>query len=221
MEYPKIETLYDRNETTHKVIVGQLRCPEFALVKEWRVTEKIHGMNTRVTYDPLIPPYVRYSGRTDDAQIPARLVDYLRAVFTPEALSEAFPDITDPVILYGEGYGAKINSGGGYRADIAFRLFDVYIKPWWLEPHNIADVARKLGIKTVPFITTIPRFPESQDELRFILRDNGRSIAAQEDGGPGCFAEGIVARSVPLLFNRKGERLMWKLKLKDFPEKGA
>lgn len=53
IEYPKIETLFDRDEVTHKVIVGKWRLPEFEYLQNnnWSFTEKIDGTNVRVMWD--------------------------------------------------------------------------------------------------------------------------------------------------------------------------
>ena len=44
----------------------------------------------------------------------------------------------------------------------------------------------------------------------------GMKSVAKEEGDESHRAEGVVARTTPLLFTRKGQRLMWKLKVKDF-----
>ena len=111
-EYPKIQTVYLRDpETKFKtLLLGQYAEPEFAYLaeNEWVFTEKVDGTNIRV----MIPgdngrPY--FGGKTDNAQIPAFLVEKLEARFLPQAdlLREIFPD---GGCLYGEGYGARIKS---------------------------------------------------------------------------------------------------------------
>jgi hypothetical protein len=65
MEYPKIETLYDRDEKTHKVITTQTRLPEFENIKRWRVTEKSDGTDIRVVLSP--GEAIRFRGRTATA----------------------------------------------------------------------------------------------------------------------------------------------------------
>lgn len=208
-EYSKIETLYNRNER-FKVMPDALRLEEFGNIKLWSVYEKIDGTNIRVHLTP--DGSIQFGGRTDNAQIPAFLVQYLRETFTDEKVRAAFePDVT--ATLYGEGYGAKIQNGGEYRSGVAFRLFDVLVGSWWLEPDAILDVAEKLSVATAPYLGVIEALPRSASDLAAIL---GESIVAQEDGGTGVRPEGIVARTVPALFTRKGERLMWKLKFKDF-----
>lgn len=209
--YPKIETLYDRNDR-FKVMPDALRMPEFGLIQRWLVTEKVDGTNIRIHL--AADGSVVFGGRTDNAQIPAHLVQYLRTTFTDEAVRGAFePGVS--ATLFGEGYGAKIQNGGAYRQGVSFRLFDVLVGEWWLEPNTITDVAAKLNIATVPFLGEIARLPMAPSDLEEVL-GGSISIVSQEDGGSGMRAEGIVARTVPGLFTRKGERLMWKLKFKDF-----
>jgi ATP-dependent RNA circularization protein (DNA/RNA ligase family) len=215
LEYPKIETLYQRDKTTNKVITNQLRFPEFGNIRRWQITEKVDGTNVRVG---LLPEgVVRYGGRTDNAQMPAKLIDYLQQTFTLEQLQAVFKEsLESEIVLFGEGYGEKIQKGGSYRQGMSFRLFDVLVGEWWLEPEAIADVATKLGIFTVPILGEIDALPSQADELKQLLGHDGNSTVAIQDGGRGVRAEGIVARTVPMLFTRRGQRLMWKLKFRDF-----
>jgi hypothetical protein len=222
IEYPKIDTLYDRDEN-FRVMPGALRRPEFAVPRRWIVTEKVDGTNIRVgmTADGA----VRFAGRTDNAQIPPHLLAYLAATFTPERMAAAFEPEKE-VVLFGEGYGPKIQSGGDYRPDVGFALFDVWLDGWWLEPENVADVAGKLGIETVPaidfglaFMDGLGKFPEDAGDLAWVLEINGHGTGNSTIAGRNGRerrAEGIVARTSPLLFTRDGQRLMWKLKFKDF-----
>lgn len=216
LEYPKIETLYDRDKKTFKVYPTKLRWAEFDNIKRWQITEKVDGTNIRVSLKA--DGTINFGGRTDNAQMPGHLLNYLQATFTTDKLLTAF-SLTegDEVVLFGEGYGEKIQKGGGkYRQGVSFRLFDVVVGKWWLEPESIADIATKLGVRAVPSLGEIDFLPKSIEELRAIIGHAGYSTAAQEDGGVGCEAEGIIARTSPLLFTRQGARLMWKLKLRDF-----
>lgn len=243
MEYPKIETLFNRDEK-FKVIEGDYRLLEFENIKKWYVTEKIDGTNIRVTYQPdyrgtgrghpgwfeeleFMGMQLLFKGRTDKAELHPNLTKYLEKTFTLEKLMKAFPEKEEfpkypSVILFGEGYGPKIQKGGNYREDISFRLFDVYIKDkenplggWWLEPENVEDIATKLGIETVP--TVAINYPTK--EIVELVKIRVPSTVAQREGGNENYPmEGLVARTKPLLFTRRGRRLMWKLKLKDFPK---
>lgn len=219
--YPKIETLFDRDPQTFKVDENKVRLPEFLNVKNWFVTEKIDGMNIRITYRTQFFQNVKLSGRvveihgrTLKAQIPPFLLDYLKSVFTVEKFISAFPDLEDKdvVVLFGEGYGERIQKGGNYRKGVSFRLFDVKINDWWLEPENISDVASKMGVKTVVSLGTV-----SLETIVTFVKAKCKSYVAFEDGGNLEFlAEGVVARSYPLMLRRNGERVIFKLKRRDF-----
>ena len=55
--------------------------------------------------------------------------------------------------LFMEGYGAKIQKGGGkYTKNQEFVLFDVKIDGWWLRRKDVEDIGNKLGIKVVPIV---------------------------------------------------------------------
>lgn len=123
MKYPKINTVWKRDESNkHKIIVGDISCPEFDNIKRWHVSEKIHGVNTRIefsvtTNEGLISiTNINFFGKTDDAQIIASLVNYLKQTFTDLTLSKIIKIKTDKetgkyineqydATLIGEGYG--------------------------------------------------------------------------------------------------------------------
>jgi len=218
IEYPKIETLYDRDKN-FKVDPALVRCPEFEAVKTWHVTEKVDGMNVRVVIDlNHALGSVKFCGRTDNADMPPKLIAHLDEVFPLAKLVTVFQPGNE-IVLFGEGYGGKIQSGGRYRPDPSFRLFDVLIGKWWMDIRSLEDIAGKLGVQTVPTLGTIDWLPVSADDLDRILMNSGNnSIVAENEGGVGCRAEGIVARSSPLMLTRSGHRIMWKLKYKDFQD---
>jgi ATP-dependent RNA circularization protein (DNA/RNA ligase family) len=219
LTFPKIETLYNRDEKTRKVETDCLRWQEFGNVRTWRITEKIDGTNVRVALHK--DGTVEFGGRTNNAQMPVSLYKALVEMFPAEKLQQYFgrKDNEWPeVVLFGEGYGEKIQNGGGYRSGVSFRLFDVNIGGFWLEWQNIRYIAEELSIKTAP---DLGRFEfddlggftsETLDELL----NSGHALTAAQDGGQGCKPEGIVAKSEPLLLTRRGERIMWKLKYRDF-----
>jgi len=219
IEYQKIETLYDRG-ADFSVDTTKLRLPEFGNVKNWHITEKIDGTNIRVEILP--DGSIHFGGRTENAQIHATLLDYLLATFTTDKAWSAF-DIGDKekpfagATLYGEGYGPKVQSGGKYRKDMAFILFDVLVADrWWLSPGNVEDVAHKFAINAVPSLGDISILPATEQDLRDILGDGGNSLRAYIDSNNRVEAEGIVARAAPMLYLRDGRRCMWKLKFSDF-----
>ncbi len=221
MKYPKIETLFNRNKKTFKVNEDEVRLEEFNQVKSWYVTEKVDGTNVRVFYQKgeNTVPFVHFAGRTDKAQFHPNLTKHLEETFTIEKLNACFPELSVHgdheflVILYGEGYGVKIQSGGNYRKDISFRLFDVLIDGLWLEPVNIQDIATKLEVYTVPSIGVDMTIPQVVKYVKHLPRSH---VSMDEGGNQDYVMEGIVARTVPLMLTRRGDRVMFKLKVRDF-----
>lgn len=207
MIYHKIQTIFKRDPTTkHKsLLIGQYSLPEFEYLKDnlWLFTEKVDGTNIRVYWDGEV---VRFEGRSDNAQIPAFLVNKLNETFTADLfLAGNF----GPLTLYGEGYGARIQKGGGnYIPDaVDFILFDVRIGDWWLRREDVLDIALKLGIGAVPC-----RGVGTLDDMIDMCRYGFRSILTKDD----VIAEGVVARPVVELQDRAGKRIITKLKCKDF-----
>ena len=206
-EYHKIQTVYLRDPANnHKTLLdGEWALPEFGYLanNEWVWTEKVDGTNIRIMGTE---GRILFGGKTDAAQIPAKLVEVLRATFTEDACLRVFP-ATVNFCLYGEGYGAGIQKGGVYRPDQSFVLFDVLVDGrWWLNREDVEDVAAKLGIDVVPIIG------------RGTLLE---MVAATRAGFPSLWnreatAEGIVARPAVELVTRNGSRVITKIKHKDF-----
>jgi ATP-dependent RNA circularization protein (DNA/RNA ligase family) len=209
-EYPKIETLFNRGDD-FKVITDALRKEEFSLINRWHLTEKVDGTNIRLIVKP---NEITVGGRTANAQIHAGLLTACMNLF--DGITDWYDahfDENDDVecVLYGEGYGPKIQSGGGYRADQGFRLFDVTIGGKFLDWPKVEEVAHEAGLQTVPFLGYINR-----NAVVDFVSDLNESITAKLDGGTGVVPEGVVARTVPYLYDWRGDRIMWKLKKKDF-----
>lgn len=209
-QYHKITTLWKReSEKPHNMMVGTYALPEFELLKdiEWTWTEKVDGTNVRVMWDG---DKVRFGGKTDNAQMPIFLLDKLDDMFGGEAMEQVFEQTfgKEDAVLYGEGFGAKIQKGGGnYISDgVDFALFDVRLGNWWLQRKDVEDIAKQLGgIRVVP-VVGVGTLKESSD---FASKPFKSAFG-------DAVSEGIIAKPTVELFNRKGERIITKLKLKDF-----
>lgn len=200
-EYHKIQTVFKRDENTHKIIVGSYSTPAFEYLtdNEWVFTEKVDGTNIRVNWDG---GKVTFRGRTDNAQTPVPLLEKLSELF-PASKFKHLPALT----LYGEGYGAKIQKGGGnyIRDGVDFILFDILIDEWWLESDNVEDISMQLDIPTVPVLGygTISKAVEM--------------VQKGFDSVWGNFpAEGLVLKPKTGLVARNGHRIITKIKHKDF-----
>ena len=204
-EYPKIETLYERDEATFKVKPGILKNRVYGLIKTWQWTEKIDGTNIRCIWNAA-EGKLTFGGKTDNAQIHADLIKHLYETVSVEKVKSIFPD-TD-VVIYGEGYGAGIQKGGDYSPTKKFIVFDVLVGgKWWLSWENTCDVATKLGLEVVPYICEM-----TLEEATELVR---QGFPSRLNGGK-MKAEGLVGRTVEALFDKKGARLIVKLKTKDF-----
>jgi len=208
-KYPKIETLFERDENFK--VTNKIRLPEFENIKNWLITEKIDGTNIRIIYTPDDKLLIR--GKTDKASIPTFLLEELQNIFTVEKVSAILNNpIEQGLCLYGEGYGAKIQKGGGnYNKGNSFRLFDVWIDGCWLEWESILEIAGKLAIGTVPDLC----IRDIKSAVN-IVKNESMSVVAEEENGKFIPFEGIVARAYPTMLFRRGNPIKWKLKVKDF-----
>lgn len=224
--YHKIQTLFKRDMANKgKMLMGQWTTPELEYLAPclWEYTEKVDGTNIRVQYvpnDTMKASHVNFAGRSDNATLPKPLLELLTEHFTPEQFHAA--DFKDTeVLLFGEGYGAKIQGGGKYRDDQSFVLFDVKIGDFWLYREDVNDIAKKLGIESVPVIgegTLYKAIDIVESGITF--NDHGGIVRWGDHGLKSQYgdfeAEGIVARPKVPLFNRKGERIITKIKSVDF-----
>jgi hypothetical protein len=238
--YHKISTPYKRHKSGRykdKLIIGDWARPEFEYLakNQWEFTEKIDGTNIRVVLSRIKDSLVcHFAGRTDGAQIKAGLRDALRELFpnSPSGDGAAahigrwmVDNDLETVTLYGEGVGPGIHGGGNYIKDgFDFILFDVNIGGFWLDRDNVNDVAEKLHLERVPVlgygtlddavdIVTIGLGPGVDGRTKSF---SGSLKSGLESRWGGFEAEGIVARPVVPLFNRKGERIVVKIKGRDF-----
>lgn len=171
-------------------------------------------------------------GRTSKANIPKHLYDKLCTLFlydiidghevTYEKIDTFFAAFEEPIgkaikaranelyiSLYGEGYGAKIQSGGRYiRNDVGFILFDVKVNGWWLSRAACEKVAEKLDVPIVPLVGYMS-IPEAIAYVKKGFKSN-----VSED--PDLEAEGLVLKTPDGLMLRNGQRIITKIKTCDF-----
>ena len=210
IEYIKIDTPYSRStEGSKKLLEGNFRDPSVYYLRnhEWYWTEKIDGTNISVEWDG---HEVSFHGRTEQAQIPKFLLEKLEEHFGGEANEEIFEQMFGEkhVILYGEGYGGKIQKVGTlYSEECDFILFDVYIpdKDIWLEHGNVQEIAIALGIRYAPFIFT----GNLETAVRFV-KSNPHSTIGDAP------MEGLVGTPIGGYKDRQGKRIIVKVKARDF-----
>lgn len=206
-KYPKIQTVFKRDMSNKgRIIEDHYSLPEFEYLKDnkWIFTEKVDGTNIRIEWHSGLG--VKFGGRTDNASIPTFLFKMLQEKFTSHLFDSTISE-TDHLCLYGEGFGAKIQKGGGnYKSDgVDFVLFDVLVDEWWLKREDVAEVAHNLGIEVVPKIGT-----GTLHEGIELVRNGIKSYWGDFN------AEGLVMKPEIELKTRAGNRIITKIKHKDF-----
>lgn len=212
-KYEKIDTLFARDiEGTKKLMLGAFRdaSVEFLQYADWEWTEKIDGTNIRVCWDGHT---VTFGGRTDSAQIPADLVTKLNELFGGETNAQIFEQAfgEKEVILFGEGYGRKIQKvGSAYIPDgVSFILFDVLIGDNYQPREWVENTAAMFGIKVVPIVG----HGDLWDAVTYV-HNHPMSVV----GEGRCEMEGIVCRPKVELRDRCGNRVIVKIKWCDIKE---
>ena len=209
-EYQKIETIYNRStEGSKKLIVGDFRNPvvEYLKDNQWDWVEKVDGTNIRVCWDG---HNITFRGRTDKAIIPPDLLNTLQDMFLTDEMEEMFEQIfgEKEVIIFGEGYGNKIQKvGKDYLPDsTSFIAFDILIGGYYLSLDNMFDVCGALGINAIPVVGT----GTLQEAIDFV-KTKPKSLFGN------CTIEGVVARPTARIYDR-GKRVIVKIKVKDHCE---
>lgn len=203
--YHKIQSVFKRDPATnHKTFLeGIWSLPEFGYLRNclWAFDEKVDGTNIRIMGSGEL---TLIAGRNEKSDIPIELMNAIYKLLPAGKLASYFSH--EDFCLYGEGYGAGIQKGGGnYRPDAGFVLFDIRMGDWWLKREDVRQIAEGLGIQCVPSM--------GQGTLWDMLTICQRGFSSRW----GDFrAEGIVARPAIDLQTRGGHRIITKLKCKDF-----
>ena len=202
-EYVKIPNIFKRERFgKNKPIAGEDSSPELKYLKDamWEFEEKLDGCNIRICWDGY---RVSFMGRTDRAQIPGHLLSRLEELFGGESKEELFEQTfgKKEVILFGEGYGKKIQKCGELYGDVNFRLFDVLVDGYWLLQDNVDCIAEIFEIETAPFM-----FRGTLEQGVQFIKTHPKSLLRDAE------MEGIVGSPMVQMFRRTGERIMVKIK---------
>lgn len=224
MKYPKIHSLWKREgwyfdqdkknspdyqKGRQSFLIGDYAEIEFGNIKLWSVEEKIDGTNIQVIYKD---GKVSIAGRTDNAQLPVKLLNYLQNTFTESMMAKVFARAEEKpyphVIVFGEGYGEKIQGcGSNYREGVGFMLFDIWIGGWWLQRIDCFHLAKQLDVPMAPQIGFM-----DTDRIMEFVKSQPLSLCSRYKQ----VMEGVVCRPAPLVLFRNGIPIMFKLKCKEF-----
>lgn len=208
-EYHKIETPFERDiDGTKKLIEGKFRSKYVKYLKdcEWIFTEKVDGTNIRVCWDG--HSFI-FKGRTEKSQLPAGLIVRLQQVFFNNEMEELVEQMfgEKEVMFIGEGYGAGIQAVGKEYISNGqdFILFDVVVQDKYLDHEDVAQIATALGLKMVPVVLT-----GTIDDAVKLVKTNPVSLCGT------CVMEGVVGRLRYNMYDSRGNRMIVKIKCRDF-----
>lgn len=208
--YEKIPNIFMRDiNGTKKLIDGAYSTDELSVLRNtiFVFEEKIDGTNVRVCWDGYD---VCVGGRGSKSQFPRELKARLDELFMTDEAASIFEQMfgMKKVILFGEGYGGKIQGIGKEYCDAEdFILFDVWVDGKYLTRSNKEDVAKAFGLKVVP-MTCCGSLQHGID----YVKNHPKSLV-----GSG-YMEGVVAKPLVELRDGNGSRIVTKIKWKDMRE---
>ncbi len=128
-------------------------------------------------------------------------------------IKEYFKDVNSTVIIYGEGYGAGVQKGGIYSKEKNYRVFDIRIGEAYQDFEFVKKVCIDNQLNLIPVMTEVEEI--TYEECLNSLENFTHTLLNEGDGGQ---PEGFVYKFEPVLLNKYGERLIFKVKHKDFKE---
>lgn len=171
----------------------------------WAYKRKLNGENMRVLWNG---EQAIWNGKTNDFQTNDETTEYMNATFVEEIFEEKFGR-EKQVLFFGERMAPDSQGNELKLEKVEFVLFDVKIGDTWLEPENLRAVAKYFNIRTCY------DFMRAKDEKKNYI-DTLENLINAVTRGDFKEWEGIVASPVIGLYNRKGERLICKIKNHDY-----
>jgi len=185
----------------------------------WIKTEKVDGTNIRIILTKqtvVIKREILIGSRklilnTEDKGS-KQYMDCLKEV-NLNKIAEYFKDVDSTVVIYGEGYGAGVQKGGIYSKEKNFRVFDIRIGEAYQNFEYVQKVCIDNQLNIVPIVG-------QAEEIGYLeclksLKNFNETLIKEGDGGK---PEGLVYKFEPVLLNKYKERLIFKVKFKDFNE---
>lgn len=216
IEYPKINSIFMRDDSKkgHPFIEGQYAEPVFEYLKDnrWEFTEKVDGTQIRVIRDGGV---ISFAGKENTSIVPRHYEENLERIFAclpmRKKFDSVFPNNKD-FCLYGEGFGYKVQGKVGIEyfpesTNTDFYLYDVRIDNLWLERHNVYDIGEKLGLLRA----NVVGYGTLNDAIA-LVKSRPKSIFGVAD------SEGLVLRPTVDIMKRNGDRVITKVKVRDFLE---
>ena len=117
-----------------------------------------------------------------------------------------------PVYIYGEFCGKKIQAAGGNydKEGNRFYVFDICQQGWYVPIDMLVEYCNKLGLEIVPYLGQMT-IPEAEAMVK-----EGFKTKVPNASNPDFIEEGIVARPVIPIKDTRGRRIIVKIKHSDY-----
>lgn len=117
-----------------------------------------------------------------------------------------------PVYIYGEFFGKKIQAAGGNydKEGNRFYVFDICQQGWYIPIDMLVEYCNKLGLEIVPYLGQMT-IPEAE-----VMVKEGFKTKVPNASNPDFIEEGIVARPVIPIKDPRGKRIIVKIKHSDY-----
>lgn len=168
---------------------------------DWVYSRKIDGANLRVQWDG---EEALWNGKSDKFVCGAELTEYMNNTFLEEIFEEKFGR-DRRVLLFGEHMGPKVQGNELVLKKDEFILYDVNIDGTWLSSFDVIEVARYFNVRNI--FSFMPHG---------MLADTLNNLIKRVADGEFKDWEGIVARPAVEMRDQKGQRVIVKIKNKDY-----
>lgn len=168
---------------------------------EWIPRRKLDGANVRINWDG---EQALWNGKTNNFVAPHQLTDYMNNTFFEEIFEEKFGRDCN-VTIFGEYMGPKVqgNELNLYEPEVI--IFDVNINGFWQPKDNVIQIANYFNARTCYDFSVECGGPMS---LVAIINKVSRGFFPNW--------EGIVATPAVECRNQRGERIIVKVKARDY-----
>lgn len=221
--YPKISAPWVRSIATGKLIRGEYIDDVSMMLDKpgnWIFTEKVDGSSVVLYWDG---DRVSYFGHTTKSKFPPYMTEFLDKYKSDEyegIVEQVFGNKS--VAVFGELYGPKIGPGANYSDSLNLIVFDIMVgatlgdgieRPGtWLDWHDVVDVCEKLGLMHVPVVEEFDGMTLEGASMASVYL-NSRLV---DEGKPSYPAEGVVARPMSVLLDKRGNAIRYKVKRKEY-----
>lgn len=202
--------------------------PEVLDLPEVIITEKVHGSSMRLG---LVDGKLRYGGRklefekiSPESKDGQGFVSWALDTGLDKKMAETFAG--HDVTLYGEWHGSgtpkkgwpQIQKGILYIKGNDFRVFDIKYDGRYLPQDQLAEMAARVGLKTMPVLYKGKPGQEIFDSFIDTYSRLGRENGFTD---PENTLEGIVIRPNEFLWNDKRDTVMAKYKVGKWAERAS